>query len=141
MKRILTLLMILSCYGLSSTYAQNISISGTVIDGTGLTLPGVSVQVKNSTQGTAADANGNYTISAPANATLVFSFIGFKTLEESVNNRQTINVTLIEDNTTLNDVIVIGYGSQARRDITTAATLISADEIQNQPVTNPLYAI
>jgi TonB-linked SusC/RagA family outer membrane protein len=141
MKRILTLLMILSCYGLSSTYAQNISISGTVIDGTGLTLPGVSVQVKNSTQGTAADANGNYTISAPANATLVFSFIGFKTLEESVNNRQTINVTLIEDNTTLNDVIVIGYGSQARRDITTAVTSISADEIQNQPVTNPLQAI
>jgi len=141
MKRILTLLMILSCYGFSSTYAQNISITGTVKDGTGLTLPGVSVQVKNSTQGTAADANGNYSISAPANATLVFSFIGFKTLEEPVNNRQTINVILTEDNTTLNDVIVIGYGSQARRDITTAVTSISADEIQNQPVTNPLQAI
>ncbi|WP_132220581.1 SusC/RagA family TonB-linked outer membrane protein [Albibacterium bauzanense] len=141
MKRILTLLMILSCYGFSSTYAQNISITGTVKDGTGLTLPGVSVQVKNSTQGSAADANGNYSISAPANATLVFSFIGFKTLEEPVNNRQTINVTLTEDNTTLNDVIVIGYGSQAKKDITTAVTSISADEIQNQPVTNPLQAI
>lgn len=141
MKRILTLLMILSCYGFSSTYAQNISITGTVKDGTGLSLPGVSVQVKNSTQGTAADVNGNFSISAPSNATLVFSFIGFQTLEEPVNNRQTINVTLTEDNTTLNDVIVIGYGSQAKKDITTAVTSISADEIQNQPVTNPLQAI
>src|SRR3546814_18010284 len=101
MKRILTLFLILSCYGLSSTYAQNISINGTVKDGTGLTLPGVSVQVKNSTQGTAADANGNYSISAPANATLVFSLIGFKTLEEQVNNRQTIQIKITENNTTL----------------------------------------
>src|SRR5690606_36403927 len=84
---------------------------------------------------------GNFSIIAPSNATLVYSIIGFQTLEEPVNNSQTINVTLTEDNTTLNDVIVIGYGSQAKKDITTAVTSISADEIQNQPVTNPLQAI
>src|SRR5690606_16888570 len=58
-----------------------------------------------------------------------------------VGNLSSINVTLAEDNTTLNDVVVIGYGTQTKRDITTAVTSIGADEIQNQPVTNPLQAI
>jgi len=141
MKRILTLFLILSCYGILTSYAQSVSVSGTVKDETGLTLPGVSVRIKNSTTGTAVDANGNYSISAPANATLVFSFIGFQTQEVAVDNQQSINVTLVEDNTTLNDVVVIGYGSQAKKDITTAVTTISASEIQNQPVTSPLQAI
>jgi len=141
MKRILTLILIVACFTTSAVFAQGINISGTVTDADGQTLPGVSVQVKNSNQGTAADVNGNYRISAPADATLVFSFIGYQSQEVAVGNRSSINVTLAEDNTTLNDVVVIGYGTQTKRDITTAVTSIGSDEIQNQPVTNPLQAI
>src|SRR5690606_18780077 len=141
MKRILTLILIVACFTTSTVFAQGINISGTVSDANGQTLPGVSVQVKNSNQGTAADTDGNYRITAPADAILVFSFIGFQSQEVAVGNRSSINVTLAEDNTTLNDVVVIGYGTQTKRDITTAVTSIGADEIQNQPVTNPLQAI
>ncbi|WP_316805022.1 TonB-dependent receptor [Pedobacter nototheniae] len=121
--------------------AQNITIKGQVKDQKGLPLPGVSVKVKGTNQGASTQENGSYTINAPNNATLEFSFIGFKTLEEVVNNRSTINVTLSDDNQQLNEVVVIGYGTTTKKDLTTAVVSISSKDIENQPVTNPLQAI
>ncbi|MCZ4245637.1 TonB-dependent receptor [Pedobacter sp. HCMS5-2] len=121
--------------------AQNVTIKGLVKDQKGLPLPGVSVKVKGTNQGASTQDNGSYTISAPNNATLEFSFIGFKTLEEVVNNRSSINVTLSDDNQQLNEVVVIGYGTTTKKDLTTAVVSISSKDIENQPVTNPLQAI
>src|SRR5690606_5917212 len=134
MKRILTLILIVACFTTSAVFAQGINISGTVTDADGQTLPGVSVQEKNSNQGTAADVNGNYPISAPADATLVFVCIGYQSQEVADVDRSVINVALAGDNSTLNDVVVIICGTQTKLDITTAVTSLGSDETQNQPV-------
>ncbi len=141
MRKKFTLLMVCILCGISLSMAQNITIKGQVKDQKGLPLPGVSVKVKGTNQGASTQENGSYTINAPNNATLEFSFIGFKTLEEVVNNRSTINVTLSDDNQQLNEVVVIGYGTTTKKDLTTAVVSISSKDIENQPVTNPLQAI
>ncbi|MBN8823434.1 MULTISPECIES: TonB-dependent receptor [unclassified Spirosoma] len=117
-------------------YAQNQVVSGRVTssdDGSG--LPGVSVSVKGSTQGTLTDATGTYRLTVGNNATLVFSFIGFTTTEEVVNNRTTINVVLKTDVRNLNEVVVTGYGQQIKRDLTGNIAKVKAADIQDQPVT------
>ncbi|PST84078.1 TonB-dependent receptor [Pedobacter yulinensis] len=122
-------------------FAQEISITGKVKDKAGIGIPGVSVRVKGSTQGVASTADGSFSIRATGNATLVFTSIGYVTAEETVNNRAVLNVTLGNDNQQLNDVVVIGYGTQTRKDLTTAVVSVSAKDIENQPITNPLQAV
>ncbi|WP_316827171.1 TonB-dependent receptor [Pedobacter miscanthi] len=141
MRKKFTLLMVCILCGISLSMAQNITIKGLVKDKQGLPLPGVSVKVKGTNQGASTTENGAYTISAPQNSTLEFTFIGYKTIEEAVNNRTTLNITLSDDNQQLNEVVVIGYGTTTKKDLTTAVTSISAKDIENQPVTNPLQAI
>ncbi|PWS26759.1 TonB-dependent receptor [Pedobacter yonginense] len=141
MRKKFTLLMVCILCGISLSWAQNITVKGQVKDQKGLPLPGVSVKVKGSNQGASTADNGTYTISAPQNATLEFSFIGFKAIEEVVNNRTTINVTLSDDNQQLNEVLVIGYGTTTKKDLTTAVVSISSKDLENQPVTNPLQAV
>ncbi|WP_231427073.1 TonB-dependent receptor [Pedobacter sp. Leaf250] len=121
--------------------AQNITIKGLVKDQKGLPLPGVSVKVKGTNQGASTADNGSFSITAPQNATLEFSFIGFKAVEEVVNNRTNINVTLSDDNQQLNEVVVIGYGTTVKKDLTTAVVSVSSKDLENQPITNPLQAI
>jgi len=127
--------------GITVAMAQNVTIKGEVKDQQGLPLPGVSVKVKGTNQGAVTNENGVYTLSAPSNATLTFSYIGFKSIEEQVNNRTTVKTTLSDNNEQLNEVIVVGYGTQTKKDLTTAVTTISSKDIQNQPITNPLQAI
>src|SRR5690606_29045642 len=92
----------------STSFAQNV-ISGTVVSqADGSPLPGVNVVIKNTTIGTATDVDGKYTISAPADATLIFSFIGFTTTEVSVGGRSGIAVTLTGETKTLDDAVVTG---------------------------------
>jgi len=136
-----TLFIICLLCGISVVMAQGITIKGEVKDQQGLPLPGVSVLVKGSNQGVVTNADGVYILSAPKDATLVFSFIGYKTIEEAVSNRTTVNIKLTDDNQQLNEVIVVGYGTQTKKDLTTAVTSVSAKDIQNQPITNPLQAI
>ncbi|WP_316796733.1 TonB-dependent receptor [Pedobacter agri] len=121
--------------------AQNITIKGLVKDQKGLPLPGVSVKVKGTNQGASTADNGSFSITAPQNATLEFSFIGFKAVEEVVNNRTSINITLSDDNQQLNEVVVIGYGTTVKKDLTTAVVSVSSKDLENQPITNPLQAI
>lgn len=141
MRKKFTLFIVCLLCGLSTAFAQNITVKGEVKDQQGLPLPGVSVKVKGGNQGAMTASNGSYVLTAPTNATLTFSFIGFKTIEQVIGGKTSINVTLADDNNQLNEVVVVGYGTQTKKDLTTAVVSISAKDLENQPVTNPLQAI
>ncbi|WP_027303256.1 SusC/RagA family TonB-linked outer membrane protein [Rudanella lutea] len=115
--------------------AQDIAVSGRVTSSDdGSALPGVSVQVKGTTRGTTTDASGNYRLNAPANAQLVFSFIGYKTQEVAVGNRTTVNLSLTSDASVLNEVVVVGYGTQSKKTITGAIATVDGKSISDKPV-------
>jgi TonB-linked SusC/RagA family outer membrane protein len=111
-----------------------VPISGTVTDSKGSPIPGVSVKLKGSTIATTTDDSGRFSLNIPDNTgTIVFSFVGFKTQEVPVSGAR-MNVRLLEESTSLNDVVVIGYGTQRKTDLTGAVTSISTKEFAQQPV-------
>ena len=117
--------------------AQNIRVTGTVTEsGTGSSLPFVNIQLKGTNIGTATLDNGYYSIIAHSNGTLVFSFLGFKTLEVPVQNRTTINVELKPDAVSLNEVVAIAYGVAKKESITGAITTVSSKSIEKRAVSN-----
>lgn len=116
-------------------YGQTVTIKGTVKDAKGETLPGVSVLVKDTNTGVATDVNGTFTINATATSTLTFSFIGFATQELAVAGRTEINVVLADNNKQLSEVIVIGYGTQRKGDITGAVSVIGKKDLDQRPNT------
>ncbi|WP_080058441.1 SusC/RagA family TonB-linked outer membrane protein [Spirosoma aerolatum] len=122
---------------------QDIAVRGRVTDGDkGDILPGVSVVLKNSQKGTTTDGDGTYSIAIPdAAAVLVFSFVGYVPQEVTVGNRTTLNVSLKPDTKSLSEVLVIGYGSQSRKTISTAITKVEGKSIANQPVGTPGEAL
>ena len=97
-------------------------------------LPGVSIVIKGTAVGTTSDADGTYSINAPADAVLVFSFVGYTTTEVPVDNRTVIDVVLTEDVKTLSEVVVIGYGTQTKRDLSTSVSSVSSQTLERQPV-------
>lgn len=127
---------------LSGLILADVSVSGKVTDEKGAGLPGVSVIVKGSTQGTTTDGEGDYRISTPnANSTLVFSFVGYQKQEMVVGNQTTLTIALVPDDQTLSEVVVMGYGSQRRQDITSAVSVINMRDIGEQPANNPNQAL
>jgi TonB-linked SusC/RagA family outer membrane protein len=120
----------------SFAFAQEYDINGKVTDPSGIELPGVSIFVKNTTKGTASDFDGNFELkNVPANATLVFSSLGFTSKEIKVTKSETITVILEEDNKILEEVVVIGYGTQKKREVTGAVSTVSSKTIdQIKPV-------
>jgi TonB-linked SusC/RagA family outer membrane protein len=116
--------------------AQERVVTGTVTDDQGATMPGVNVLVKGTPQGTVTDAQGSFTISAAANATLVFTFVGFKTTEMPVGDRTTIDIVLASDLTALEEIVVIGYGTQKRSDLTGAVGSVSEDKLKERPTSS-----
>ncbi|MGI4736407.1 MAG: SusC/RagA family TonB-linked outer membrane protein [Janthinobacterium lividum] len=108
-------------------------ITGRVTDTKGQALPGVTVLVKGTTNGTTTGADGTFTLDAPANATLVFSSVGFAGQEIPVNNRTAINLTLSESNQALSDVVVVGYLTQKREDVTGSVASVSAVDANRAP--------
>jgi TonB-linked SusC/RagA family outer membrane protein len=124
-----------------STKAQT-KISGTVTDvSRGELLPGVTIMVKGTTIGTTTNLDGEYSISVTSDAVLVYSFIGFKSQEIHVNNQPVINVGLIEDIEKLDEVIVIGYGVQKKRDKTGAVSNVKAAELNGGVLTDPIQGL
>ncbi|ESU28742.1 putative outer membrane protein [Flavobacterium limnosediminis JC2902] len=120
---------------------QTHTVTGTVSDNSG-TLPGVSISIKNSNKGTISGSNGSYAIEAQPNDTLVFSFIGYKTRFIPVNGQKTINITLQEDATQLQEVKVnAGYYSVKEKERTGSIAKVKAADIEKQPVSNPLAAM
>lgn len=108
---------------------KDIVVSGVVTDIKGETLPGVSVKIKGTTIGTSTDVQGRYTLNAPENSTLVFTYIGFLTQEYAVNNQNTLDIKLQPDTRSLDEIVVIGYGSQKRSEITGSISTVSGNEL------------
>jgi len=120
----------------SSDGQQQDSISGMVTNNNGEPLPGVTVLIVGTINGTTTNIDGHYSISNISDSTtLQFSFVGMSTQEVLVGNQTTINIIMLEDAIGLNEVVVIGYGSQSRKDVTGAITTLSASEIKSMSVT------
>lgn len=118
----------------SAAFAQR-KVTGKVVDSDAqIGLPGVTVLIKGGTKGTSTDANGNYSLEVPQNGGIVvFSSIGYETREETIGNRSEINISLNSDTKALNEVVVTGYASQRKKDITGAVTVVSAKELTATP--------
>lgn len=112
----------------------DVSVSGTVTDATGSPIPGVTVSVPGTTTGTATDLEGKYSLSVPEGSTLVFSFIGYETQRVTVGDQSVINITLEEDMASLDEVVVVGYGTQKKVNVIGSVSQVSAADIENRPV-------
>ena len=110
----------------------DVTVSGNVTDENGEPIPGVTVSVPGTTTGTTTDLDGNYTLSVPEGSTLVFSFIGFETQSIAVGDRSVIDVTLSEDMASLDEVVVIGYGTMERKDLTGAVSSVNVEQLENE---------
>ena len=119
----------------------DVPVNGQVVDETGAGIPGVTVLQKGTTNGTQTDTEGRFTLTVPTDATLTFSFIGYATQEVAVGGRTLLNVTLAADTKTLNEVVVVGYGTQKKRDLTGAVARVEGKEIVDQPVQTPTQAM
>ncbi len=120
-----------------SDFLQKVELKGKVTDDKGGPIPGVSVKLKGSNIGTMTDGNGNYALSLPdGNGTLVFSFIGFAQQEVPVNNRSSINVVLKEEDKALSEVVVVGYGTQKKVNLTGAVASVTGDELTTRQAPN-----
>lgn len=116
-------------------HAQNINVSGKVTDETGLPVPGTTVTLKGTQTASMTDIDGNYQISAPSNGTLVFSFIGYSSLELAINGKTAVNARLSSSAEALNEVVVIGYGTQKKSVVTGAISQVKGKDLEGQPVT------
>ncbi|MDE5650278.1 MAG: carboxypeptidase-like regulatory domain-containing protein [Duncaniella sp.] len=134
------LIMILVTVAFLQAHAREHSVSGVVKDEAGEAIPGATVNVKNNPKlVTVTDIDGKYSISVPVNATLVFSFIGYETVERNVGaDVSTLDVTMKETSLLLEDVVVVGYGSMRRKDLTGAVSHVGEDVLKNRVATNAL---
>ena len=137
MKKLYLFLLALVMAHMAFSQAAKLTVMGSITDkADGSPIPGVSIVEKGTTNGTTTDASGNFSISVPSDGVLVFSFIGYKLQEIPVGNRTVIDVGMDQDITSLTDVVVVGYGTQLKRDITGAVGSVRNNEFKNQPTTN-----
>ncbi|REA62015.1 TonB-dependent receptor [Dyadobacter luteus] len=126
----------------SLVHAQDVVVKGVIKDQQNQALPGASVVVKGSQAGTVADVDGNYSLTVPnSQAVLVFSFIGYGTQEVTTGNQTEINVTLTADQRSLDEVVVIGYGTQKRGDVTTSIASVNTKDIEERPILQAAQAL
>lgn len=133
MRRILGIMLMVMMAGPMQGWGQSSPVTGTVTVANGETLPGVNVVLKGSTTGTITDAEGRYSLSVPTDGTLVFSFIGYQMQEIDIAGRTTVDVVMEEDITTLEQVVVVGYGTQEKKDITGAVAVIDEEAFESRP--------
>ena len=136
-------LSLLLALGVATTtaWAQQ-KITGQVSDESGQPLPGVNVVERGTTTGSSTDANGSYTITTSgSNPVLVFSFVGYESQEIAVNNRSTISITLKTDNKLLNEVVVVGYGTQQKKDLTGAIASADLQAFKESPNVSILQSL
>lgn len=126
-----------------TVWSQETEVTGTVISSEdGLPIPGVNIVVEGTTKGTTTDVDGNYSLLlGPDENTLVFSFVGFTSVTAEVDGRSTIDITLSPDVTSLQEVVIVGYGEQRRIDITGSVANVEGEEITKQPSVNPVSAL
>jgi|SRR5690606_28884146 len=116
-------------------------ISGTVTSDAGEAIPGVNIVVQGTTNGTTTDIEGRYSLDAPGDAILIFSSIGYTTQEVPVNQRSVIDIVMASDVKQLEEVVVVGYGTQKRSDVTGAVGVVSGEEILRAPVNNAIQGL
>jgi TonB-linked SusC/RagA family outer membrane protein len=139
MRKILTFLLFMAIFMPQLSGQQE--IKGVVLDDTKEPLPGVSVLVKNTYMGTLTDLNGNYKITAQPSDTLVFSMVGMMTIREYVGNRTTININLSSSTKLMEEVVVIGYGTQRAKDLTAPIVTIKGEDLNRQVTSNAMQAM
>ena len=139
MKRLATILT-LALISLAS-YAQTITVTGTVLDDQGWPQISAGVFEKGTNNGTVTDLDGAYSIKVSADAILVFSYYGFQDMEVPVNGRTTIDVTMQPDNLLLEEVVVVGYGTQKSKDLTAPIVTVKGEELSKQVSSNPMSAL
>lgn len=139
-KRVMSFLVIFICLVSMSVHAQE-TIRGQIIDESGEGLPGVTVQIQGTTTGAITDIEGNFSLSAATDAVLEISYVGFKSQTIALNGRTSLNITLQVDITELNEVVVIGYGSVKKSDITGSVSSVKAKDLQAFPVLNATQAL
>ena len=138
----LTVLAMVLLLSNSTAWAQGRTVTGTVTDPAGAGLPGVSVQIKGTQRGTNTDVDGKYSLAnVPDNATIVLSFIGYTTQEVAVGNRTSVDVKLADDTKALEEVVVVGYGTAKRKDLTGSVVQVSSKDFNAGVNPNPLQAI
>ena len=138
MKKFLLILLVMVVGFQGALLAQTKTVTGTVTGGDdGLGIPRANVLVKGTTRGTATNLDGTYSLDVTADETLVFSFIGYVTQEILVGNQSTINVVLQPDYADLDEVVVVGYGSQEKKEITSAVASIKPEDFNKGNITNP----
>lgn len=121
---------------------ENLTVSGVVTSAADqLSLIGVSVQVKGTSNGSITDLDGNYSVSVASGQTLVFSYIGFKTQEIQITNQKTLNVVMEEDSETLDEVVVVGYGVQKKKLVTGATVQVKGETLAKMNTNSPLQAM
>ena len=146
------ILAVLMVFGFQAVQAKTLSndavieavqttISGTVTDSDGAPLPGANVVVRGTTNGTQTDFDGNYSIDAASDAVLVFSYIGFATQEVPVNGQTTVDVQMSEDANKLDEVVIVGYATQTRGDLTGSVASVDVSEAAKQPLVNVAEAL
>ncbi|WP_413614369.1 carboxypeptidase-like regulatory domain-containing protein [Flavobacterium sp. N502536] len=140
MKRTLFLFLLLTTCKVM--YGQDIiTVKGVVTDAQNMPMPGATVSEKGTKNATVTAMDGDYQIKVKPNAVLVFSFIGTKSKEEQVKNRTLINIKLLDDANNLDEVVVVGYGTKARKDLTGAISSVKGQELAKIPVQNVAQAL
>ena len=134
LKKRYTVCLLLFFLSLTGAYAQTTNVKGKITDGTGAGLPGVTVLLKGTSVGTSTDVEGNYALSVPDPTTgvLLFSFVGYKSQEAAIGGRASIGVALATDTEALGEVVVVGYGTQRRADVTGAISSVKAEDLRTQ---------
>ncbi len=123
-------------------YSQTSTVSGIVSDDTGIPLPGATIVISGTTVGTTTDFDGKFTLpDVPSNASLIITYLGYEKMTIPLNGRTTINVSLVQDLEALEEVVVVGYGTQSRSEVTGAISTIKSEDITAIPVTNAESAL
>lgn len=143
LKSLLLLLFVFASLGFTShLYAQGLLVEGTIADPTGMPIAGASVIVKNTTIGVQSDFDGNYSIEVPdSQSILIISYMGYATEEISVGTQTRLNVTLKESAEGLDEIVIVGYGTQKKSDVTGAISSVKSEELTKVVTTNPIDAL
>ena len=139
LRQLMFLFMVVLCT--SSAMAQK-KVTGTIVDAAGEPIIGASVMVKGTSNGAVTDFDGNFTINnVPEDATLVFSYVGYRTQNLSARGKSNFQISLEEDKQLLDEVVVVGYGVQRKSDVTGALTRVNEEQLNNRPVSNAIEAL
>jgi TonB-linked SusC/RagA family outer membrane protein len=139
MKKLYALLLFIS-FGLPEVFAQQM-ITGHVVDDQNLALPGVTIQIKNTLRGTITDSDGNYSLSVQPGDTLVYSMVGMSTQSVTVGTQTEINIVLKVESTLMDEVVVIGYGTQRVKDLTAPIVTVKGSDLSRQVTSNAMQAL